>query len=141
MTQRTHFDDFLRGRIICRLEGRRTIWWYYPRNLKSPSVSSSGLDKDSKMMVKPNQSGRHSGTTCTFVSGAMGTEFEFMDDNTRPHGANIVKECLESEDIAHMNWPAFSPDFKTVEHVGNMLGRRVVAHHPPPTCLPEIRRA
>ncbi|GFX22098.1 DDE_3 domain-containing protein [Trichonephila clavipes] len=31
--------------------------------------------------------------------GVMGAEFLFMDDNARPHRANIVAECLQSEDI------------------------------------------
>ncbi|GFS75695.1 uncharacterized protein TNCV_3424441 [Trichonephila clavipes] len=38
----------------------------------------------------PNLSERHSGTTCTFVSGAGGTEFVFMDDNAHPHRENIA---------------------------------------------------
>ncbi|GFV26444.1 DDE_3 domain-containing protein [Trichonephila clavipes] len=41
---------------------------------------------------------------------AMGAEFLFMDDNIRPHCANIVDECLQSEDITRMDWPANSPD-------------------------------
>ncbi|MDI4567641.1 MAG: hypothetical protein E7Y34_00950 [Mycoplasma sp.] len=65
----------------------------------------------------------------------------FMDDNARPHRANIVSECLQSEDITRMDWPAFSPDLNPVEHVWDMLGRRVAARQPPPTCLPELRRA
>ncbi|GFV34713.1 transposable element Tcb2 transposase [Trichonephila clavipes] len=40
--------------------------------------------------------------------GAMGAEFLFMDDNARPHRANIVDECLQSEHITRMNWPAYS---------------------------------
>ncbi|GFV88737.1 transposable element Tcb1 transposase [Trichonephila clavipes] len=35
--------------------------------------------------------------------GAMGAEFLFMDDNARPHRANIVDECLQSEDITRMD--------------------------------------
>ncbi|GFV60309.1 transposable element Tcb1 transposase [Trichonephila clavipes] len=31
--------------------------------------------------------------------GTMGDEFLFMDDSARPHRANIVDECLQSEDI------------------------------------------
>ncbi|GFT92769.1 transposable element Tc3 transposase [Trichonephila clavipes] len=31
-----------------------------------------------------------------FFRGAMGAEFLFMDDNARPHRANIVDECLQS---------------------------------------------
>ncbi|GFV08991.1 HTH_Tnp_Tc3_2 domain-containing protein [Trichonephila clavipes] len=34
---------------------------------------------------------------------AMGAEFLFMDDNARPHHANIVDECLQSEDITRMD--------------------------------------
>ncbi|GFU16231.1 transposable element Tcb1 transposase [Trichonephila clavipes] len=34
--------------------------------------------------------------------GAMGAEFLFMDNNARPHRANIVDECLQSEDITRM---------------------------------------
>ncbi|KFM72689.1 Transposable element Tcb1 transposase, partial [Stegodyphus mimosarum] len=73
--------------------------------------------------------------------GAMGAQFVFMDDNARPHRANIVSECLQSEDITHMDWPAFSLDLNPVQHVWDMLGRRVAALQPPPTCLPELQRA
>ncbi|GFX66009.1 transposable element Tcb1 transposase [Trichonephila clavipes] len=47
----------------------------------------------------------------------MGAEFLFIDDNAHPHHANIVDECLQSEDITRMNWPAYSPDFNPIEHV------------------------
>ncbi|GFX83988.1 transposable element Tcb1 transposase [Trichonephila clavipes] len=73
--------------------------------------------------------------------GAMGAKFLFMGDNTRPHRANIVDECLQSEDITRMDRPAYSPDLNPIEHVWYMLGRRIAARQPPPTCLPELRRA
>ncbi|GFX01468.1 transposable element Tcb1 transposase [Trichonephila clavipes] len=77
---------------------------------------------------------------CLF-RGAMGAEFLFMDDNARPHRANIVDECLQSEDITRMDWQTYSPDLNPIEHVWDMLGRRIAARQPPPTCLPELRRA
>ncbi|GFT62296.1 DDE_3 domain-containing protein [Trichonephila clavipes] len=71
----------------------------------------------------------------------MGAEFLFMDDNARLHRANIADECLQSEDITRMDWPAYSPDLNQIEHVWDMLGRRISARQPSSTCLPELRRA
>ncbi|GFW47960.1 transposable element Tcb2 transposase [Trichonephila clavipes] len=73
--------------------------------------------------------------------GAMDAEFLIMDDNARPYHANIVDEFLQSEDITRMDWPAYSPDLNPIEHVCDMLVRRIAARQPLPTCLPELRRA
>ncbi|GFT21314.1 transposable element Tc3 transposase [Trichonephila clavipes] len=73
--------------------------------------------------------------------GAMGAEFLFMDDNARLHRANIVDECLQSEDITLMDWPAYSPDLNRIDHVWDMLCQRIAARQPPPTCLLELRRS
>ncbi|GFW47394.1 transposable element Tcb2 transposase [Trichonephila clavipes] len=71
----------------------------------------------------------------------MGAEFLFMDDNARPHHANIVDECLQSEDnTSGMDWPAYSLDLNPIGHVWDMLGRQIAARQPPPTCLPKLRR-
>ncbi|GFS50859.1 transposable element Tcb1 transposase [Trichonephila clavipes] len=75
------------------------------------------------------------------LRGAMGAEFLFMDYNARLHRVNIVDECLRSEDITRMDWPAYSSDFNPIEHVWDMLGRRIAARQPSPTFLPELRRA
>ncbi|GFV76091.1 transposable element Tcb1 transposase [Trichonephila clavipes] len=61
--------------------------------------------------------------------GAMGAEFLFMDDNARPHRANIVDECLQSEDITRMDWPAYSPDLNPIE-------RACVGYAWPTNCNP-----
>ncbi|GFT69717.1 DDE_3 domain-containing protein [Trichonephila clavipes] len=53
--------------------------------------------------------------------GAMGAEFLFMRYNARPHRANILDECLQSEDITRMDWPAYLPHLNPIEHVWDML--------------------
>ncbi|GFV54114.1 DDE_3 domain-containing protein [Trichonephila clavipes] len=63
-----------------------------------------------------------------------------MDDNARPHRANIVDECLQSEDITRIDLTAYLPELNPIEHVWDMLGRRIAACQPPPTCLLELRR-
>ncbi|GFV01254.1 transposable element Tcb1 transposase [Trichonephila clavipes] len=70
--------------------------------------------------------------------GAMGADFLFMDDNAHAHHANIVDECLESEDITRMDWPAYLPDLNPIEHVWDMLGRRIASRQPPLTSLPDF---
>ncbi|GFU26807.1 ATP-binding cassette sub-family G member 1 [Trichonephila clavipes] len=71
----------------------------------------------------------------------MGAEFLFMDDNALPQRANIADECFQSEDITLMDRPASSPDMNPIEHVWDILGRRIAARQPPPNCLPELWRA
>ncbi|GFU91449.1 transposable element Tcb2 transposase [Trichonephila clavipes] len=69
------------------------------------------------------------------------TDLHVQSDNAHPHRANIVHECLQSEVITRMDWPAYSPNLNPIEHVWDLLGRRIAARQPPPTCLPELRRA
>ncbi|GFX99909.1 transposable element Tcb1 transposase [Trichonephila clavipes] len=60
--------------------------------------------------------------------GAMGAEFLFMNNNARSHRANIVDECLQSEDITRMDWPAYSLDSDT--HILRILTYSAYSHTP-----------
>ena len=41
----------------------------------------------------------------------------FMDDNARPHRAQIVQQYSQDEAISLLPWLAFSPDQNPIEHV------------------------
>ncbi|GFW85520.1 transposable element Tc3 transposase [Trichonephila clavipes] len=73
--------------------------------------------------------------------GAYGRDFLFMDDNARPHLANLVDEFLESEDIKRIPWTAKSPDLNPIENLWDYLGRAIARRHPPPRDVNGLKTA
>ncbi|GFX80823.1 transposable element Tcb2 transposase [Trichonephila clavipes] len=65
--------------------------------------------------------------------GAVGDKFVFMDDNATCHRTLAVEDCLDSEDIQRLVWPARSPDLNPIENVWDALGRQVAGRNYPPT--------
>ncbi|GFY09487.1 transposable element Tcb2 transposase [Trichonephila clavipes] len=74
-------------------------------------------------------------------AAAIGDDFILMDDNCRPHRANLVEDFLYEELIVRMEWPTCSSDINPIEHVWDALGRRVAGRRPPPQTLQELERA
>ncbi|GFY34436.1 transposable element Tcb2 transposase [Trichonephila clavipes] len=64
-----------------------------------------------------------------------------MDDNCRPHRANLVEDFLLEEGIVRMDWPASFPDMNPIKHVSDSLGRQVAGRRPHPQSLQELERA
>ncbi|GFW67513.1 transposable element Tc1 transposase [Trichonephila clavipes] len=73
---------------------------------------------------------RHSGRTPGVMPQAIPFLQElpgavFQQDNTRPHVAKTVKSYLDSQQVQLLPWPAYSPDMSTIEHVWDIIGRRL----------------
>ncbi|GBM03384.1 hypothetical protein AVEN_256923-1 [Araneus ventricosus] len=71
----------------------------------------------------------------------MGTDAIFMDDNAHPNRARLARSYLESETIPQMAWPARSPDLNPIEHVWDMLERRILGRSVPSGTLHELQQA
>jgi len=55
----------------------------------------------------------------------FGGKFWLMHDNARLHKARCVSDFLNVVGKIAMAWPACSPDINPIEHVWDMLGRRL----------------
>ncbi|GFT22949.1 transposable element Tcb1 transposase [Trichonephila clavipes] len=73
--------------------------------------------------------------------GAVGDKFVFMDDNATCHRTLAVQDCLDSDGIQRLVWPARSPDLNSIENVWDALGRQVAGRNYPPTNKNTLIRA
>ncbi|GFX83283.1 uncharacterized protein TNCV_4988771 [Trichonephila clavipes] len=64
---------------------------------------------------------------------SVGDKFVFLDDNATCHRTLAVQDCLDSEGIQRLVWPARSPDLNPIENVWDALGRQVAGRNYPPT--------
>ena len=66
-----------------------------------------------------------------FDNHPLATRPEYMDDNARPHHSRAVTAFMRTNAISTVPWPAMSPDLNPIEHLWDVLGRRIQAREPP----------
>ncbi|KAF8790521.1 Transposable element Tc3 transposase like protein [Argiope bruennichi] len=65
----------------------------------------------------------------------------FMDDNARPHRAQIFDDFLKEDNIRRMDLLSRSPYLNPIEQVWDGLGRAIAQRNPPPNTHQEIKAA
>ena len=64
-----------------------------------------------------------------------------QDDNARPHRARIVQQFQQQNNVDHLDLPARSLDLSPIEHVWDILGKRVRQRVPRPRTLQSLGAA
>ncbi|GFX21063.1 transposable element Tcb1 transposase [Trichonephila clavipes] len=105
-----------------------SLSWHHGSNSDCPKPAPWCRDEILRAIVVP-------------YAAAIGDDFILIDDNSRPHRANLVEDFFFEEGIVRMEWPACSPDMNPIEHVWDALGRRVAGRQPSPQTLQELERA
>ena len=65
----------------------------------------------------------------------------FQHDNARPHIARVCQDFLQQNNVNVLPWPACSPDLAPIEHLWDVLDRRIRTRNPPPQTLQELFQA
>ncbi|PRD35979.1 UNVERIFIED_CONTAM: tc1a [Trichonephila clavipes] len=51
--------------------------------------------------------------------------YELRQDNASPHVTKTIRDFCSSQHMQLLPWPAYSPDMTPIEHVWDLLGRRL----------------
>jgi transposase len=76
-----------------------------------------------------------------FDNHPLATRPVHMDDNARPHRSRAVTAYLQGEAVTSVPWSAMSPDLNSIEHIWDMLGRRIPAREPPVQNIRQLEAA
>ncbi|GFW80938.1 transposable element Tc1 transposase [Trichonephila clavipes] len=71
-----------------------------------------------------------------FLRGIPGAIFQ--QDNARPHVAKTVRDFCSAQHMQLLPWPAYSPDMSPIEHVWDLVGRRLARDQRPAASKDEL---
>ena len=76
-----------------------------------------------------------------FDNHPLRTRPVYLDDHARPHRARVVMGVIQHEAITTLPWTACSPKLNPIEHLWDILGRRIHRRDPPVQNVVELDAA
>ena len=64
-----------------------------------------------------------------------------MDNKARSHRSRAVTAYFQRKEMTSVPWPAMNPDLNPIEHIWDMLGRRMQAREPPVQNIRQLEAA
>ena len=75
------------------------------------------------------------------VPYVQGHDLTFQQDNARPHAALLAQDFLRDNAVRTLPWPAYSPDLSPIEHLWDLIDRRLRSRDPRPQTVLQLRLA
>ncbi|GFX06211.1 transposable element Tcb1 transposase [Trichonephila clavipes] len=128
MSSRNHIDDFMRGRIIGKIEEERKI----TDVAREFDIAHSVVSRLWKSFKTTEMCSRRHGGGCVRITTPAEDRYIVLSAK-RSRRTTAQQDCLDSESIQRLVWPARSPDLNPIENVWDALGRQVAGRNYPST--------
>jgi transposase len=106
------------------------VWGTFAGNVKGPFLIFDGINGKVTAQYYLEQMQGVLPKFMEYIADTLDVDAIFMQDNAPIHKAEIVKNWLQEQDFAVMDWPPYSPDLNPIEQVWPALKSALQRQYP-----------